>query len=539
MMPMIGTRQSFKLRAQPFGMSRLVPVCLQQSAGHIFEICRQAGNESRVFAVTVMRIWMEIHDRKTYKTVWEEVQRLVLKLTRKKLKFKGLHRGEKILGLNSDMEAAPLLGFAATFVGTVDLEDICYSHFNRTMSGWWDHKLKHHWLLRGLIQCLSNIPLEQWKTMEATTNLGEAQHAWNNTQTGISMGVIVESFKKHEELDVRRAEEIEIRKSTAIPQNARNEVSQRYANRTTRQTRNSDKARFAHAAESDVAALEVELSETREELAAARSDVKAELSAETTRRVRELEATVTVEIEGKLKLARAEAKSSSSGRVRAPRASASAATSNATSPPASGSGPAPVPGATAALLTISSVAADAMDSDIASGRRVSAHKRAQADLSSTAPASSNKRQKKLEDPLAIACTMRGESVELYTGRTACVSRIVSSLARVCPTAPPRAPRAPFVRCQAVPPTQMRNAFKFGLGPGFGPGGMPSLGEAPPRQCLMYSSSTGAGSPTLQSWRRPPKMRAELNRVKEIVSALRCRPTSMEMVMTSQWRAMAL
>ncbi|KAJ7263387.1 hypothetical protein C8J57DRAFT_1512889 [Mycena rebaudengoi] len=392
-------------------------------------------------SVTVMRIWMEIHDRKAYKTVWEEVQRLVLKLTRKKLKFKGLHKGGKILGLNSDMEAPPLLGFADAFVGTIDLEDellsfvlrICYSHFNRgipkllhlpdttrkrifdlkyaktfeeveafkawiltvldpdgVLKRWWDHKLMHRWLLRGIIQCLSSIPLEQWNTMEATTNLGEAQHAWNNAQTGISMGVI-ESFKKYEELDVRRATEIEIRKSTAIPRNARNE------------TRNSDKARRAHAADSDVAALQAELSETREELAGARSDAKAEPSAETTGRVRELEATV-VDIEGKLKLARAEAKSSSSGRVRAPRASASAATSNETSHPASASGPAPAPasGATTAPLTISSVAADAMDSDIAGGRpsRVSARKRTQADLPGAAPALSNKRQKKVVDPLA-------------------------------------------------------------------------------------------------------------------------------------------
>ncbi|KAJ6535643.1 hypothetical protein B0H19DRAFT_1241095 [Mycena capillaripes] len=462
----------------------------------IFEIngwlvgINECFNVDTIVAVTVMRIWMEIHDRKAYKTVWEEVQRLVLKLTRKKLKFKGLHRGGKILGLNSDMEAAPLLGFADAFVGTVDLEDvrsvigsdpqellsfvlrICYSHFNRgipkllhlpdttrkrifnlkyaktfeeveafkawiltlldpdgvlkrtmfffstflrstTMSGWWDHKLMHRWLLRGIIQCLSNIPLERWNTMEATTNLGEAQHAWNNAQTGISMGVI-ESFKKYEELDIRRAEEIEIRKSTAIPRNARNEVSQRYANRITRQTRNSDKARRAHAADSDVAALEVELSETREELAAARSDVKAEPSAETTRRVLELEATV-VDIEGKLKLARAEAKSSSSGRVRAPRASASTATSNATSHPASGSRPAPAPGATAALLTTSSDVADAMDSDVAGGRRASARKRVQADLSSAAPASSNKRQKKLEDPLAGWVMQDPDTGEKLTG----------------------------------------------------------------------------------------------------------------------------
>ncbi|KAJ6488414.1 hypothetical protein DFH09DRAFT_1339191 [Mycena vulgaris] len=152
---------------------------------------------------------------------------------------------------------------------------------------WWEHKLMHHWLLRGITQCLSNISLERWNTMEATTNLGEAQHAWNNAQTGISMGVI-QSFKQYEELDIRRAEEIRLRKSTAIPQNTRNEVSQRYAARTARQSRNSDKARRTHAADSNVAALQAELSETREELRTARSDAKAEPSPETTLRVREL-----------------------------------------------------------------------------------------------------------------------------------------------------------------------------------------------------------------------------------------------------------
>ncbi|KAJ7904003.1 hypothetical protein B0H13DRAFT_2334933 [Mycena leptocephala] len=403
-----------------------------------------AINES----VTVMRIWMEVHDRNAYKTVWEEVQRLVLKLTRKKLKFKGLHKGGEILGLNADMEAARLLGFADAFVGTIDLEHvlsavgsdpqellsfvlrICYSHFNRGMpkllnlseatrkrifdlkylktveeveafkawiltildpdgllKRWWDHKLMHRWLLRGIIQCLSKIPLEQWNTMEATTNLGEAQHAWNNAQTGISMGVI-ESFKKYEELDIRRAEEIEIRKSTAVPRNARNEVSQRYATRTTRQARNSNKARRTHAADSTVAALEEELSETREELTAARSDAKAERSPEATGRVRDLEAAV-VDIEGRLKLSRAEAKVNSSGRVRA---RASTATSTAAAATAN-----------AALPTIASVAAesDAMDSDAAGGRRVSARKHAQPEpLTDAPPASSNKRRKKLEDPLA-------------------------------------------------------------------------------------------------------------------------------------------
>ncbi|KAJ6583245.1 hypothetical protein B0H10DRAFT_1962244 [Mycena sp. CBHHK59/15] len=192
-------------------------------------------------AVTVMRVWMEIHDRAAFKAVWEEVQCLFFKLTRKRLKFKGLHKGGKILGLNSDMEAAPLLGFADAFVAMIDLEDFCLfcrpaltsfsgipllSHLSKAIRqhifnlnylktraafeafkgwiqivpdphvvGWWEHKTMHRWLLPGLIQCLSNIPLEQWNTMEATTNLGEAQHAWNDNETGTGMGAL-ESFKK-------------------------------------------------------------------------------------------------------------------------------------------------------------------------------------------------------------------------------------------------------------------------------------------------------------------------------------------------------
>ncbi|KAJ6518502.1 hypothetical protein DFH09DRAFT_1287534 [Mycena vulgaris] len=222
-----------------------------------------------------------------------------------------------------------------------------------------EHKLMHRWLLRGIIHCLSNIPLEQWDTMEATTHLGEAQPAWNNFQTGISMDVI-ESFKKYEELDVRRAEEIELRKSTAVLRDARNEVSQCYANRTRPQSRNFDKARHTHAADSNVAALEVELSEMRKELTAARGDAKAEPSPEIARRVRELEVTV-VDLGGKPKLAKAWAKSSSSGRIRAPKANVGATTSSE-------------------LLASAATVAEG-GSNVAGARRVSARKRSQADSS--------------------------------------------------------------------------------------------------------------------------------------------------------------
>ncbi|KAF7362834.1 hypothetical protein MVEN_00633200 [Mycena venus] len=377
------------------------------------------------------------------------------------------------------MEAALLLGFGDAFVTTVDLEDvrstvagdsqellsfvlrICYSHFNRgipkllnhsretrqrifdlkylktreeveafkawivtladpqgVLKRWWEHKLMHRWLLRGIIQCLSNISLEQWNTMEATTNLGEAQHAWNNSQTGISMGLI-ESFKKYEELDIRRAEEIEVRKSTAVSRTSRNEVTHRYASRTTRQTRMSEKARRAHTVDSTVAGLQTELVDMRRDLAVARNDAKTEPSTETAQHVHELEDTLA-DLEGKLKLANAEAKSSSSGRVRAPKAGARATTSNLPAQPADSPGPAL--SITVAATSISSelsltTPASVADgtSDFVGARRASTRKRVQAESSAMTSIPSRKRQKKLEDPLAGWMMVDPDTGEELTG----------------------------------------------------------------------------------------------------------------------------
>ncbi|KAJ7921906.1 hypothetical protein B0H13DRAFT_1866329 [Mycena leptocephala] len=184
--------------------------------------------------------------------------------------------------------------------------------------------------------------------MEATTDLGEAQNAWNNAQTDISMGVI-----EYKELDIRRAEEIELCKSTAIPRKMQNEVSQRRA------------------------------VGMKEELTAARGDAKAEPSADTT----------VVDLEGKLKLGKA--KSSSSGRVCAPTVGVGATTSNVT---ALGTTTASLTPASSELLASAATVAKG-GSDVAGARCMPARKRAQADSSGMASVSSNKCQKKLEGPL--------------------------------------------------------------------------------------------------------------------------------------------
>ncbi|KAJ6517926.1 hypothetical protein C8R47DRAFT_1062509 [Mycena vitilis] len=267
-----------------------------------------------------------------------------------------------------------------------------------TLKRWWTHKTMHNWLLPGFVQCLSRIPLERWNSMDATTNLGEAQHAWNNAQTGISMGVI-ESFKKYEELDARRAAEIEMRMATAISRNSYNEVSQRYANRTARQSRGFEKGRRARATDANVAALETELLELKEELETARADEDTEQSA-----IRDLVAGV-VDIEGRLKLAKAEAKSNSSGRVRAPKTRKANST-----PTASKLTTELTPGASTS--TVPSGLSPSAVVVVSDARRVSSRKRTQPDSSAV---TSSKRQKKLEDPLAGWVMQDPDTGETLTG----------------------------------------------------------------------------------------------------------------------------
>ncbi|KAJ6545678.1 hypothetical protein B0H19DRAFT_1380185 [Mycena capillaripes] len=294
--------------------------------------------------VTLGRVWMEAHDRTIFKQVWEELRRLVTVLTGRPLLFKGLHVRGTILGLNADMEVAPLLGFADAFLPTIDREELrgvvtdagtlllfvlrlCYTHIFRgvpeaphlskddhdrikgfvhletpqavedfklwianvpdpdgAIARWWKQKLMHFWLLPATIQCLSRIPLNDWHTMPATTNLGEAQHARNNAETGTQMGII-ESFKKYAEYDARRAAEINVKLATGNLNNNQNELVHRYASSNRRHAAAADKGMRARDADERVIALRQ----------------------------------AKVQVEAELKQAVAESKSNSSGRVPAGR----------------------------------------------------------------------------------------------------------------------------------------------------------------------------------------------------------------------------
>jgi hypothetical protein len=61
-----------------------------------------------------------LRDRRSFQFVWEELLSLVKRLTNQRLGFVALHRGGTLLGINADMEAAPLLGIADAFLPTID-----------------------------------------------------------------------------------------------------------------------------------------------------------------------------------------------------------------------------------------------------------------------------------------------------------------------------------------------------------------------------------------------------------------------------------
>jgi hypothetical protein len=63
-------------------------------------------------------------------------------------------------------------------------------------TGWWEHK-EHGWLLPNVIQCLSDIDPDVRHVMEATKNLGEAQHAANNAQQELGWDSSNRSYSTH------------------------------------------------------------------------------------------------------------------------------------------------------------------------------------------------------------------------------------------------------------------------------------------------------------------------------------------------------
>ncbi|KAK7434029.1 hypothetical protein VKT23_020428 [Stygiomarasmius scandens] len=71
-------------------------------------------------AVTIGRIYTDKGDREHFKTLFDQMQMLVLKITGKPMRFKRLTQGGNLLSMNIDLELAQALGFGDSFLPTND-----------------------------------------------------------------------------------------------------------------------------------------------------------------------------------------------------------------------------------------------------------------------------------------------------------------------------------------------------------------------------------------------------------------------------------
>ncbi|KAJ7857858.1 hypothetical protein B0H13DRAFT_2574102 [Mycena leptocephala] len=343
----------------------------------------QPANSTPV--ITVLRVWMESHDRLTFKDVWVEILRLISTLTSHRLRFKNLHPGGTLLRLLSDMEAAPLLGFADAVWDTLTAARqaeigtpiamlsyvlrICHVHFDRgvdsdqlkdlssadrekvrslkdctsqeafeewkqavlvindsmgRLRAWRRQKEMHLFLLPGLIQALSNIDLDDWHLMPANTNVGEGQHRWNNIQTGVSMGVI-ESMKKYEAVDAATEARLTQGDISGDLRDEHNNAVDRCVNSMSRKAGAAAKAHRIRTSDEHVRHCTILLNEANEALQTAKYQAQSDRSQLAKQRV-ETKRQQVRDAEKALALAKAEANSNSSGRVPLPRAQTRTAT---------------------------------------------------------------------------------------------------------------------------------------------------------------------------------------------------------------------
>ncbi|KAJ7702554.1 hypothetical protein B0H14DRAFT_2291350, partial [Mycena olivaceomarginata] len=199
--------------------------------------------------LTVGRVYTKGADRPHYKTLFDELQKVIFRLTGKHLRFKRFTPGGNLITMGVDMEAAQVQGASDSFLSTNEPEysgittndpdefalyfvRACISHAKRGVTSlksyvtpdvlkrfmdfpymkteedlahftswirtlnikkvrdWWTHKIQYPWILPSLIKSRSRIDPADWDLTDASTNLNEGQHHWTNQQTGVKLTIL-------------------------------------------------------------------------------------------------------------------------------------------------------------------------------------------------------------------------------------------------------------------------------------------------------------------------------------------------------------
>ncbi|KAJ7909424.1 hypothetical protein B0H13DRAFT_1877706 [Mycena leptocephala] len=230
-------------------------------------------------AVTLGRVWVEAHDRTIFEQVWEELDASLPFSPDARFYSRGSMGVPEAPHLSKDdhdriqgfvhLESPQVVEDFKVWIANIPDPD-------GAITRRWKRKQLHLWLLPAMISCLSRIPLNDWYTMPATTNLGEAEHA-RNAETGTQMGII-ESFKKYAEYDARRAAEINIKLATGNLNNNQNELVHRYASSNRRHAAATDKGTRARDADERGVALRQAKAQVEAELKQATAEAKSNSS---------------------------------------------------------------------------------------------------------------------------------------------------------------------------------------------------------------------------------------------------------------------
>ncbi|KAJ7176340.1 hypothetical protein C8R43DRAFT_1102271 [Mycena crocata] len=273
------------------------------------------GSVERV--LTVGRVYTDGADRPHYKHLFDELQRIIFRLTGKHLRFKRFTRGGNLITMGVDLEAAQVQGASDSFFPTNEPEysgittddpdefamyyvRACISHAKRRVHGlkryvtdevfkrlmdfpylkteeqlaeftawigtlkikkvqdWWKHKLQYPWIRPSLIKTLSRIHPDDWDITDASTNLNEGQHHWTNQQTGVHL-TILEAIETARKVDFKTAREVQDSLETGLLDNNSNNMLHRMGRNVQRKSNNLAKQRAATQKSAETEELQAEV----------------------------------------------------------------------------------------------------------------------------------------------------------------------------------------------------------------------------------------------------------------------------------------
>ncbi|KAJ7502291.1 hypothetical protein B0H11DRAFT_2365652 [Mycena galericulata] len=257
-------------------------------------------------AASLVRTYINGASTDFFELLFDELQRVKLKVTGKPMPFKKIVRGGNLLVMNADMDTAQIIDICTSVMKYNDPEDSgipndtlpekVAPHFDTLLSRilfsrpvhdfrslvspsafdrlsdfvymrvstasshlyWWSHKEMHERIIPCLVKSQSLIPADIWDSTPSTTNTNEAQHHWTNSLTGTKLSP-VEALESVHIVDQKVAEEIEMAVRTGVLANSNNDAVHRMSRNYQRRSTSARKVRESREASDIPHQLQVQI----------------------------------------------------------------------------------------------------------------------------------------------------------------------------------------------------------------------------------------------------------------------------------------